>query len=114
MTLSEFRQGQEQFASVVRDALVYGPDPVLNEEFRRRRAWMQAHYGEVRHAFDQLWTTADDPRRFPDQHTDPFESLLSSPTLDGLLRRDARQLQRDLEDINTAFEIVGESEVALA
>ena len=114
MSLNEFRQVQRELAAVVQDAMKYGPDPVLNEKFRKGRAWVQAHYSSVRHSFDPVWTTSDDPRRFPGQHTDPFESLFSSPTLEGLLKRDTRQIRRDLEDIETAFELCWESEVSLA
>ncbi|MBL8066347.1 MAG: hypothetical protein JNM34_10885 [Chthonomonadaceae bacterium] len=113
MRLEEFQAGHRDLSVVVQEALAYGPDPVLNERFRTRREWVQAHYGEVRPAFDKFWTTSTDPQRFPAQNTDPFESLLASPTLEGLLSRDARQIQRDLEDIETAFDLCRESEVAL-
>lgn len=114
MNLAEFRDAQKELAAVVQDALTYGPDPVLSEKFRQGRAWMQSHYGSVRPSFDRVWTTSVDPRRFPGQHTDPFESLLSSPTLEGLLTRDARQIRRDLEDMETAFELCFDSEVSIA
>ena len=93
---------------------MYGPDPALSEQFRTERANVQTHYSRFRGSFDRVWTTSTDPRRFPGQNTDPIESLLASPTLEGLLKRDARQIQRDLEDIETAFELCGEYEVAYA
>jgi|GEM_PF-5838688 len=114
MNLVEFRQVQKELTETVQDALAYGPDPALSEKFRKSRTWVQSHYGSVRHSFDRVWTTSADPKRFPGQHTDPFESLLASPTLEGLLKRDARQIRRDLEDIETAFELCWESEVSLA
>lgn len=114
MTLQEFRKGQCDLSSVVKEALNYGPDPVLSEQFRTKRNWVQCHYGSVRASFDKVWTTTADPKRFPAQNTDPFESLLSSPTLEGLLQRDERQIQRDLEDIETAFDLCADSEVPLA
>jgi len=113
MNLAEFQHAQQELSAVVRDALTYGPDPALNERFRQRRALVQSNYADMRHSFDRLWTTSADPRRFPGQHTDPIESLLASPTLDGLLKRDARHIERDLQDIETAFELCGEPEVVL-
>ena len=114
MTLQEFRKGQADLSVVVKEALNYGPDPVLNEKFRTRRQWVQANYSSIRSSFDRVWTTTADPRRFPGQNTDPFESLLASPTLEGLLQRDERQIQRDLEDIEMAFDLCEASEVPLA
>ncbi len=114
MNLAEFRQAQEAFAQVVVEAMNYGPDPGLSEQYRKARAWMQAHYREHRSEFGRLWTTSSDPRRFPGQHTDPFENLLAHATLDGLLKRDARHIQRDLEDIETAFELCKCEEVPFA
>lgn len=114
MTLVQLRQAHAEFEAVVRDAMSYGPDPVLSEKYRRSRASMQDRYRSTRESFDRVWTTVGDPRRFPGQHTDPFESLLSSATLEGLLNRDARQIQRDLEDIATAFDLCEETEVSIA
>ena len=114
MNFGEFRQVQLELASVVQDALIYGPSPSLDERFQRGRKWMQSHYGDVRKSFDCVWTTVTDPKRFPGQNTDPFESLLASPTLEGLLKRDAKQIRRDLEDIETAFDLCSEAEVAIA
>lgn len=114
MNLTEIRQAQEEFSSVIQEALTYGPDPMLNKRYREARAELQARYPEVRSSLGRLWTTTSDPARFPGQHTDPIESILASATLDGLLRRDARQIQRDLEDIQTAFEICSEVEVGTA
>ena len=97
MNLEEFRRVQAELAAVVQDALAYGPDPALNERFRVGRARLQSNYGLVRNSFARVWTTSADPKRFPAQNTDPFESLLASPTLEGLLKRDDRQIRRDLE-----------------
>lgn len=114
MNLTDFRHAQAEFTAVVQEALTYGPDPVLNERFRQTRARVQSRYPEVRTSFSRLWTTSSDPNRFHGQHTDPIESMLSCPNLDGLLKRDAKQIQRDLEDIETAFELCAELEVSIA
>lgn len=113
MRLVTLREAHREFAEVVRVAMAYGPDPALSEKYRRSRASVQDEYRESRSSFDKVWTTIGDPRRFPGQHTDAFESLLSSPTLEGLLNRDARQIQRDLDDIATAFELCEGAEVSL-
>lgn len=105
MTIDQFQQEQREFALIVREAMSYGPDPALAGRYRQHRASIQANYRELRSFFDRVWTTSDDPRRFREQHTDPIESLLDSPTLERLLRRDPRHIQRDLDDIQTAFEL---------
>lgn len=114
MRLSELREAHREFAAVVQTALAYGPDPSLRERYRRVRASVQGEYKMSRDSFDRVWTTIADPRRFPGQHTDAFESILSAPTLEGLLSRDARQIQRDLDDIDMAFELCETSEVSIA
>lgn len=114
MNLTDFKHVQEEFNAVVQEALAYGPDPVLNERFRQTRARVQSRYPEVRPSFSKVWTTSTELNRFHQQHTDPIESMLACPNLDGLLKRDARQIQRDLEDIETAFELCAEPEVPVA
>lgn len=111
MTLADFKHSQEEFNAVVQEALTYGPDPALNERFRRSRAQVQSQYPHVRTSFGKVWTTTSDPMRFHGQHTDPIERMLSCPNLDGLLKQDVRQIQRDLEDIATAFELCAETEL---
>lgn len=113
MTILEFRRAQEEFQAVVREALAYGPDPLLDQKFRHARACLQSKYPEMRQTFGELWTTASDPHRFHGQNTDPFESILAAPNLEGLLRRDARQIERDLADIRTAFELCCDTGAAL-
>ncbi|MBS1723213.1 MAG: hypothetical protein JSS66_09710 [Armatimonadetes bacterium] len=105
MTIEQFQEEQSVLAGIVREAMAYGPDPALAGRYREQRAAIQAHYGELRPIFDRVWTTSDDPRRFREQNTDPIESLLGSPTLDRLLRRDPKHIERDLQDIQTAFEL---------
>lgn len=114
MNLTEFHDAQQEFAAVVKEALAYGPDPGLDVRFRQSRARVQSRYPEVRSSFSKLWTTSSDPQRFHGQHTDPVENILASPTLEGLLKRDQKQIQRDLEDIETAFELCREDEVSIA
>lgn len=99
---------------IVNDAISYGPDPTLCARFGQCRALMQANYGQVRSAFGRYWTTSDDPRRFPTQHSDPFERILAAPDLPRLLARDARSIQRDLDDMTTAFEWASEAKVPVA
>ncbi len=114
MTLSEIRVVQQEFRDLVHEALSYGPNPILSRRYLEIRSQFQANYPEIRPNLGRLWTTVADPTHFPSQHTDPIESILEFATLEGLLLRDARLTQRDLEDIETAFDICGGDEVSHA
>ncbi|MBS1713974.1 MAG: hypothetical protein JST30_06520 [Armatimonadetes bacterium] len=114
MNLHDFREAHLDLRRIVNDAIAYGPDPSLCARFRTCRAVMQANYGLVRSAFGMYWTTSDDPRRFPTQHSDPFERILSAPDLPRLLSRDANSIRRDLDDMTTAFEWAEEARVPIA
>ena len=114
MNIQDFHEAHLALTRIVNDAIAYGPDPVLCARFRQCRKLMQANYGDVRGEFGQYWTTSDDPRRFPTQHSDPFERILSAPDLRRLLSRDATSIQRDLDDMTTAFEWAEQAKVPTA
>lgn len=70
------------------DAAHYGPSPVLSHRYRELRAWIQAHYPEVRPFLGDAPARARDMNGSPDELTD----LLRAPTLDLLLQGDPERL----------------------
>ncbi|MBX7134536.1 MAG: hypothetical protein K1X67_17840 [Fimbriimonadaceae bacterium] len=99
--LSGFCERFAQLAALLNEASHYGPSQRQEREYAELRAWMLAHYGDVRR---HLTPYLDEGHRYSVYGgSDALEGLICAPTLGELLRCDDGRLPARVRSVEDAL-----------
>ncbi len=110
--LISFYRNYEELIEVLCDCAQVGPNPKLETEYQRLKAWMNSNYGPVRKyvvAF-LLYSSEDAEQGIAlwGRSADAFEALVAAPDLDEFLRADDGSMISRINRTREALNLYGE------